>query len=1259
MAFTKVVGAGIHTLSNITSHNINSSGIITATKFVGPMENGSGISTFYDLRVTNNLTVEGTTTTLDTKLVEVDKIEVEADSTNVAIAVTHTGSGDILRLYDSASQVVTVDDEGQVGIGTATAAQKLDVVGNMKISGNIDANGDLDVDGLTNLDNTIVAGIATFTNVVTKFAAGNGGNTHLQVLSTGTGEAGIFFDAANGDISGSDYIFIGQQNNLDFIIKANPNAGNIDFQRGETKLVRIDTNGDVGINTTSPQNSAHFQHYTSTARHQSFQSTDGDLAILSDNNSNPVLYVKGTGSADLVNVFDNTTEVFTIKDGGNVGINEDDPAYPLEVVGDGGGSFAASSNSTNGVLSVVGKNSSGGISAISRIKSYPEGSSNQSHMAFETRRSDNTMTEALRISATQDVGIGETTPDSKLDILHSSSTNPNTENLIHLRTDPGAGYVSRGLFIKIGRDINYDNSGAYYDIVGSGSNSGFHAFQVSGSDILRITKDGNIGIGLTTTASVNVLNEPTKFRELTLGGRTEGAAIHLKDDNDNVQAGLFTSDSTNAMIIRTITNHPMMFRTNNSERLRIANDGKVGISTGTIDPDGNQLLIRAASTVGTKNAHIMLTGDGATINEGPQIVFSESGSGSSYAGGSIGFERKGDNSQGDLIFGTRGTAGGPDTTTTERLRIKSNGNVVIGNSTGTQPSATVGGAQFWGGSYPGDFRISSGAGASGTEAGAMSIMGSNHNASLAHGSNYGAQLSLFNYNTTDGNSTAVSYHNSNGLAIARVLGVNISHSNREGALVFMTSTTGTHPEEKARIDSDGRFLIGTTTEGSAESDDLTIATSGHTGITLRSGTTHEGNIFFSDGTSGADEYRGLIRYDHDGDKMIFGTGDGSTRLTITNDGTSQFKGRGANFEQVETNQYNSSWTAANGKITIKGDLSGGNYFGWRQKSTASGSVSQTNAQKKLPSLNDFTYPNSSNGMLIASTSKIGFSASAESPQYANGVTMLFDSTGLAIGNNNAFDCSDAVNTVTAKIKLRGSGKVEINDPAELSGRLTLKGTNTSGSTCYAVTNSGKALEGIDVTSTTCGPNNYGGAISFGCGGNGRSAIAGHQAHSDFGNDDDMNGLAFFTHTSSTGSDNASLKMTLHHDGGLRLHNWNAGRGYIFRRNGAGTYPDFPNVQASGGRGMIDGQREVASGTATDIAKSHWGGLALVGFSNSQHQGVRHVLFGYGNAGATVQFSGNWVSAEALTVSFQMSGYTLQITHNATNPLQVWCLLLGV
>jgi len=64
MAFTKVVGAGIHTLSNITSHNINSSGIITATKFVGPFDGSSGTFsgniTAVDATFTGNVSIAKT-----------------------------------------------------------------------------------------------------------------------------------------------------------------------------------------------------------------------------------------------------------------------------------------------------------------------------------------------------------------------------------------------------------------------------------------------------------------------------------------------------------------------------------------------------------------------------------------------------------------------------------------------------------------------------------------------------------------------------------------------------------------------------------------------------------------------------------------------------------------------------------------------------------------------------------------------------------------------------------------------------------------------------------------------------------------------------------------------------------------------------------------------------------------------------------------------------------------------------------------------
>ena len=73
---------------------------------------------------------------------------------------------------------------------------------------------------------------------------------------------------------------------------------------------------------------------------------------------------------------------------------------------------------------------------------------------------------------------------------------------------------------------------------------------------------------------------------------------------------------------------------------------------------------------------------------------------------------------------------------------------------------------------------------------------------------------------------------------------------------LLLQTGGT---ERVRIDSSGRVMIGTTTEGVHTADDLTIAAAnGVTGITLRSGTGSAGNIFFSDGTSGDDEFRGFI-----------------------------------------------------------------------------------------------------------------------------------------------------------------------------------------------------------------------------------------------------------------------------------------------------------------------------------------------------------------------------------------------------------------
>ena len=84
----------------------------------------SGISTFNDVLVNGNLTVEGDTTTLNTTLRNVELLRVSAASTLSAGIITQTSTGDILRLYDSASEVFKVADGGvtQIIKGTSGGA---------------------------------------------------------------------------------------------------------------------------------------------------------------------------------------------------------------------------------------------------------------------------------------------------------------------------------------------------------------------------------------------------------------------------------------------------------------------------------------------------------------------------------------------------------------------------------------------------------------------------------------------------------------------------------------------------------------------------------------------------------------------------------------------------------------------------------------------------------------------------------------------------------------------------------------------------------------------------------------------------------------------------------------------------------------------------------------------------------------------------------------------------------------------------------
>ena len=104
---------------------------------------------------------------------------------------------------------------------------------------------------------------------------------------------------------------------------------------------------------------------------------------------------------------------------------------------------------------------------------------------------------------------------------------------------------------------------------------------------------------------------------------------------------------------------------------------------------------------------------------------------------------------------------------------------------------------------------------------------------------------------------------------------------------------------------------------------------------------------------------------------------------------------------------------------------------------------------------------------------------------------------------------------------------------------------------YVVSNSGISTTGIHLDGTHGNAGEYGGGISFGCGGDGSAAIAARQATSS----QHVVGLSFFTHDSSTASANAVEKVRIH-DGGTTSFNNGICLGNGVTLSSANTMDDY-------------------------------------------------------------------------------------------------------
>ena len=272
--------------SSIPSVALDVNGTVKSSVFKGPIHNTSGLSTFHDLRVNNNLTVEGTTTTLNTDLIDVDRIEIGANSdSDTAIVGIQSGSADIVNLFDGASQVVTVDDTGNVGLGSAIPSDKLDVHGDIiayeSSSGSVRLVHDGNIE-LTNNNGAIIdfktSGSEDFDCRIRQmsdglqFMTGGNGSTDEAVRITSGGLVGIGttnpdakLEVHNGsnievlrlrDTHHNKYLTIrggGSPNRMiiDSYEDDGSSGADIDFASNGSTKVRIKSDGEILMGTTT------------------------------------------------------------------------------------------------------------------------------------------------------------------------------------------------------------------------------------------------------------------------------------------------------------------------------------------------------------------------------------------------------------------------------------------------------------------------------------------------------------------------------------------------------------------------------------------------------------------------------------------------------------------------------------------------------------------------------------------------------------------------------------------------------------------------------------------------------------------------------------------------------------------------------------------------------------------------------------------------------------------------------------------------
>jgi hypothetical protein len=258
--------------------------------------------------------------------------------------------------------------------------------------------------------------------------------------------------------------------------------------------------------------------------------------------------------------------------------------------------------------------------------------------------------ESMRIDSSGNVGIGAS-PSYQLDVVRASASTPQarvqntttTSQTVSLITANDAGTsVGMGVFGSAASTAGMLGAGA--PIIGTSATelniyanngSGVIKFATGGlTERMRIASNGNVGIGIASpTITLDVF----------------GSGMRVKDGSQTV---LLTQNYSGGLgVLGSETNNPFAFITNNTERMRITSAGDVGI--GLASPNAKLEISLPAVTSGV-----------AARFTSPTYETIEVGVGLSNYIGTV--------SSSALLLRTNST---------ERMRIDSSGNLLVGTTT--------------------------------------------------------------------------------------------------------------------------------------------------------------------------------------------------------------------------------------------------------------------------------------------------------------------------------------------------------------------------------------------------------------------------------------------------------------------------------------------------------------------------------------------------------------------------------------------------